>query len=133
MMPGLLIRGPRYLAVSVVCVVVNNALLIGLDRLGVYYGLNVLISAAVMIPFSFALQVRVTFACEPTLRAFVRYAAILLVNLPAAFFLLALIHDWGRGSMPYAAPVVTMIMFLWNFVGSHWALLAPRSSSGQPG
>lgn len=130
MMPRLLIRGPRYLAVSLVCVLVNNILLIGLDRLGVYYGLNVLISAAVMIPFSFALQVRVTFACPATLRAFFRYAAILLVNTPAAFLLLALIHDWGRVSMPYAAPAVTMIMFLWNFVGSHWALLARRRAPG---
>lgn len=132
MMYALRIRGPRYLRVSVVCVVLNNLLLIGLDQWGVYYGLNLLISAAVMIPLSFALQVRVTFACEPTWRAFVRYAAILLVNTPAAFLLLAVIHDWGRLAMPYAAPAVTIIMFLWNFVGSHWALLARRSAPDQP-
>ena len=131
-MTRLLVRGPRYVAVSLVCVLINNLLLIELDRLGVYYGFNVLISAAVMIPFSFAMQVHITFACEPSWRSFVRYAMILLVNTPAAWLLLALIHDKGGLAMIYAAPIVTMVMFVWNFAGSHWALLIRKPTAGKP-
>jgi hypothetical protein len=56
---------------------------------------------------------------------------IMLVNTPAAWLLLALIHDHDDVPMIYAAPLVTVVMFLWNFVGSHWALLArkPRKNS----
>jgi putative flippase GtrA len=131
-MRSMLVRGPRYVAVSVVCVLINNLLLIGLDSAGVYYGLNVLISAALMIPLSFAMQVHITFACEPSWRAFAKYAAVMLVHTPAAWLLLALIHDRGGVPMLYSAPIVTVLMFVWNFVGSHWALLARKPAASSP-
>lgn len=119
-------RSPRYIAVSLLCIAVNNALLIGLDRLGIYYGLSVLISAAIMIPLAYFLQIRVTFAAAPSFHAFWRYAAVMIVNTPAAFLLLLLIHDLGGVGMGVAAPVVTGILFIWNFTTSGWAIYSRR-------
>ncbi|GGJ58044.1 hypothetical protein CDQ92_00710 [Sphingopyxis bauzanensis] len=119
-------HGPRYVAVSLFCIVFNNALLIGLDWTGVHYGAAVLISAAVMIPLSYALHCMLTFATEPGWRAFARYSAVLIVNTPIAWLLFLLVHDWGAMPMLFAAPVVTGLLFVWNFFTSGWAI-APRS------
>jgi putative flippase GtrA len=124
MMFAKLRRSPIYVTVSVVCVLFNNVLLIWLDRLSVYYAVSVIISAAVMIPLSFVLHSRFTFAVEPSALSFWRYASVQIVNTPAAWLLLLIIHDKGGVPMIYAAPIVTFILFVWNFAGSGWAMLA---------
>lgn len=121
-------RVPRYTAVSLFCVLFNNVLLIALDAGGVHYGAAVLISAAVMIPLSYTLQRLFTFAAEPGWAAFARYAAVQLVNTPIAWLLLLLIHDWGSLPMLFAAPLVTGLLFVWNFFTSGWAI-APRAAA----
>lgn len=120
-------RVSHYTAVSLFCVLFNNVLLIALDAAGIHYGAAVLISAAVMIPLSYALHCTLTFAAEPGWRAFVRYFGVQIVNTPVAWLLFLLIHDWGGLAMLFAAPVVTGLLFLWNFLTSGWAI-APRSA-----
>lgn len=119
-------RAPRYTAVSLFCVLFNNVLLIALDAAGIHFSIAVLISAAVMIPLSYALHCTLTFAAEPGWRAFGRYFAVLIVNTPIAWLLFLLIHDWGGLPMLFAAPVVTGLLFVWNFLSSNWAM-APRA------
>lgn len=125
-------RGPAYIAVSAACVLFNNALLIWLDRMSVHYTLSVLISAALMIPLSFVLHSRFTYAVERTSAAFCRYASVSIVNTPIAWVLFYIIHDQRGLAMAISAPVVTGILFLWNFAGSDWAIAA-RSSNGPVG
>jgi putative flippase GtrA len=115
-------QGPRYIAVSLFCVLFNTILLISLDWAGLHYGASVLISAAVLIPLSYALHCTFTFAAEPGWRAFWRYAAAQIVNTPLAWLLFLLIHDWGALPMVFAAPLVIGLLFLWNFFTSGWAI-----------
>jgi putative flippase GtrA len=129
MMLSALARGPRYVGVAAVCIAVNNALLIALDAAGIYYGLSVILSAIVMIPLSYSLQLRLTFRGEPSWPAFGRYAAVMLVNTPLAWLLLWLIHDKGSLPMVWAAPIITFILFIWNYVASGWAILARRTKA----
>lgn len=119
-------RSSVYAAVSLFCVLFNNALLIGLDYMSVHYTLSVLISAAIMIPLSFFLHARFTYAVEPTSASFWRYASVLILNTPAAWLLFLIIHDRGGLPMLYAAPIVTVILFAWNYVASAWAIIARR-------
>jgi putative flippase GtrA len=119
-------RPPRssiYVAVSAFCVLFNNLLLICLDRVHVHYSVSVLISAAVMIPLSFFLHARFTYAVELTSSAFWRYASVLVCNTPAAWLLFLVIHDLGGLPMLYAAPVVTLILFIWNYILTGWAMV----------
>jgi len=117
-------RAPRYLGVSIACIAINNALLILLDAAGVYYGISVLISAAVMIPLGFLLQSRLTFSAVGGWPAFARYAAVMIVNTPLAWLLLWAIHGQAGVPMLYASPLMTGILFLWNYLASGWAILA---------
>ena len=122
-------RSSMYVAVSAFCVLFNNVLLIWLDRVHVHYTLSVIISAAIMIPLSFFLHARFTYAVEPTAAAFWRYASVLICNTPAAWLLFLLIHNLGGVAMLYAAPIVTLILFVWNYILSGWAILTPKERS----
>jgi len=124
-------RAPRYTAVSLFCVLFNNFLLIALDEVGIHYAVAVVISAGIMIPLAYALHSAVTFGAEPGWRAFARYFWVQIVNTPIAWLLFLLIHDWGDFPMLFAAPLVTGLLFLWNYFSSGWAIVphtATRSS-----
>jgi len=118
---------PRYLGVSLACILFNNALLILLDDVGVHYAVAVLISAMVMIPAGFLLQSRFTFAASGSWHAFFRYTTVLIVNIPLAWLLLWAIHDQARLPMLYASPLMTLMLFVWNYLASGWAILARPS------
>lgn len=113
---------PRYLAVSLFCFVANNLLLIALDRAGLALWLMILISGCVMIPLGFILQALVTFSVPLSWPSLRRYSLVLLPNLPLAWVLLWLLRDQFGLAMEWAAPAVTLLLFLWTAVGSAWAL-----------
>ncbi|MDI1294865.1 MAG: GtrA family protein [bacterium] len=125
-MNGLLRRGPRYIAISLFCMALSNTILIGMDRAGFSYSAGVLISAAILIPVGFLLQARVTFAVPLRWDAFFRYAGALSLNVPLSWLALFLIHDLGGLDMLWAAPISTILLFLWTYLTSSWALAARR-------
>lgn len=122
-MNRLIASSPRYLAVSVLCMVLNAVLLIALDRAGVHYVISVLVSAAVLIPLSYAIHVVWTYRVEGGGRSFGRYSATQIVNTPIALFLFFIIHDRLALAMEWAAPIVIALMFLYNFLSSFWAIV----------
>lgn len=129
MIHPLLLRGPRYLAVTLFCFVFNNVLLLALSRMGLHYVWCVLISIAVMIPLSYWLHARYTFgtSCEHT--TFVRFAAAQALNIPVSLVLFYLLRDRLNLSMNIAVPLSTSVMFAWNFVAAWWALQASQRTS----
>lgn len=129
-MKALLRRGPRYAAVSLFCLLLSNAILIGADRIGWSSGAAVLSSAAVLIPVGFLLQARVTFAVEPTADAFLRYAVALATNVPLSWLVLLVVHDLCGIDMAIAAPLATILLFFWTYFTSSWALRRRRNPQG---
>lgn len=121
-MNALLASSPRYLTVSIICVVLNMMLLVSLDQAGIHYTVAVLVSALVLIPTSYALHLAVTYRVAPRIGSFLRYAATQLVNTPAAIVLFFLIRDRAGLPMIWAAPTVTALMFLYNITSSFWAI-----------
>ncbi|WP_332781298.1 GtrA family protein [Sphingomonas sp. PB2P19] len=115
-------RELRYVGVSGCCALVNNALLIGLDSAGLGALGCVLVSAIVMIPLAYILHTRWTFATVAESAGFVRYAAVALLNLPASALLVLLLHDWVRLPMVAVAPIVTIVLFCFNFFAARWSI-----------
>ena len=129
-MKAMFASGPRYLVIAATCVLLNNTFLIGLDALGVHYVITVIASAMLLIPLSYWLHLRFTYRLEGGQRSFWRYAGVQAVNTPAALALFFLIHDLAGLPMTAAAPLITVLMFLYNFSGSFWAIVfghAPRA------
>lgn len=130
-MQRLLASSPRYVLVALFCVLLNNAFLIGLDMLGIHYVLSVIASALLLIPLSYWLHLHFTYRVEGGQRSFWRYAGVQIVNTPAALLLFFLIHDLAGLPMMAAAPLITLLMFLYNFLGSFWAILLGRKPSAK--
>ena len=115
-------KGSSYGVVSVVCFVLNNLLLIGMDALGQPLWLTLAVSATAMILLGFVLQSFFTFEAPLSWPAFGRYTLMMLPNIPLAYGLLWLLHDRLSMPMHFAAPIATTLMLLWNAAGSAWAL-----------
>jgi putative flippase GtrA len=53
-----------------------------------------------------------------------RYALAMAVNLPGSIALMFVFCDLAGLPVAAAAPATTVILFLWNFAMSHWAIVA---------
>lgn len=122
----LLRRGPRYLAVTAFCFVFNNFLLLALSWQGLHYVWCVLISMAVMIPLSYWLHARLTFAQSCERSTFMRFAATQAINVPGSLLLFYIFRDRLHLSMDFAVPLSTTAMFAWNFFSAWWSMQASR-------
>jgi putative flippase GtrA len=114
-------RSGRYFVVAVVCAILHNSIMIGLDRLGAHYVVCQTASAAVLTPAGYLLQGRMTYRTERSWRDFGRYAAALLTNYPVAIALLWLLCDMLKLDMMWAAPISMLVLFVWNYATSTWA------------
>ena len=112
----------RYLAVSAFCAALHNAIMIGLDFAGVHYGLSLLASAVVLVPTGYFALARFTFEARCSRPAFARYAGVVLVNTPGSFIALWALYDTLGLPMWIAAPVATIILMIWNYLTSRWAI-----------
>lgn len=129
-MTRLLSTSPRYLAISLICFVLNTALLIGLDRVGVHYVGSVIVSGFVLTLVSYRLHIVWTFRVDGNTVTFARYALAQSVNTPIALALMFVFYDRMGLTMAIAAPAVILLMFLYNFLSSYWAI-AVRSTCSE--
>lgn len=118
---------PGYMIVAVTCIALNNAILIGLDIAGVHYVVSSVIAALVIIPASYALHAALTYRIKPGKTTFWRYAGLQAVNTPATVCLLFLFYDLGGLPMIYAAPLLTGIMFVYNYFAGFWAIASHKA------
>lgn len=119
-------RSPRYLIVSIVCAIVYNGIMIGLDRLKVQFALSQAASAAVLLPFGYLMQARVTFTTQRSWRDFARYSAALITNYPVAVATLWALCDILQLDMVWASPISMVVLFVWNYATSAWAFSRRR-------
>lgn len=113
---------PRYTFVAILCVLLHNSILIGMDALGANIFWCQTASAAVLLPVGFWLQSYVTFQCARSWGGFFRYSAALLTNFPVALVALWVTRDLLSLPMWAAAPFSSATLFCWNYLASSWAL-----------
>jgi putative flippase GtrA len=113
---------PRYLLVGLTCALMHIAIMIGCDALGLHYVAASLISFLIVIGFGFALHCYFTFSQPPSARSFLLYAAGMAMNFPVWIVLLFLFCDVAGLTVPIAAPLAMILLFVWNFAASHWAI-----------
>lgn len=109
------------MVVAIVCALLHNGIMIGLDRLGVHYVLCQTASAGVLLPLGYLLQGQLTFEAKRSWRDFARYSAALITNFPVAIIALWLLCDVLALDMIWASPISMVVLFAWNYVTSAWA------------
>ena len=116
-------RLSRFATVGAFCALIANIAVIVLVRLG--FG-SLVASALAFGPVlitGYALHSMFTFAIRPSRDSFFRYTLATLANFPLWAAALYLLGDVLHISIAVAAPVTTMLMFLWNCVAARWAFI----------
>lgn len=120
---ALLDRVRRYTTVGAVCAIVHNIVMIGSDLAGIHYFPATLISVAVVTPLGYFLHCRFTFRKGRSLTDFLRFAGGIAVGYPLSLALMALFVSSFGWPVAVAAPLATIILFLFNYLWAHWAIL----------
>jgi len=117
-------RAPRYAVGGAFCALLHNVIMIALDRVGVYYGVSLLISFAITTPVGYAFHSVVTFRKAWNWQGFRRY----MTGITSAFFVSALLMfifcTIMRVPVPIATPITTILMFFYNYVLARWSILS---------
>lgn len=119
---------PIYSVAAVALAVLHNAIMIGLDWFGVHYVLCQLASAAVLLPVGYLTMSGAIFRTRRSWTAFASYSAILISNLPISLALLWLLRGELALPMIIAAPLSSLMLYMWNYVASFFAL----NRTGEP-
>ncbi|WP_408589306.1 GtrA family protein [Novosphingobium sp.] len=115
-----------YFFVAAGCLLLHNAIVIAGDALGQPLWLSMLVSFVIVNSVGYMGHCRVTFRAPATPIGFVRYAAAMSTNAPAAYALIWLLHDAVGLPMVLAAPAASALMLAINYLLSRWAIVQPR-------
>ena len=116
----------RYLVVGAGVTVVNNVVLIGGDRLGLGYGPLMAASWAISGSLGYVLHSRYTFRAAHGWGAYARFMGAVALGVPLALAMLAGLKSGLGLKMWIAAPVATLGMLLYNYLGARVTILWRR-------
>ncbi len=120
----------RFFTVGLACALLHNAIMIAGDWLGLHYVASSFISFAIVVVLGYLLHSGWTFrAVVRSGPSFARYALVASANLPLSLAGMFLFVDLLGFSVPIASPLVTVLLFVMNYVGNRWALKAKRESA----
>ena len=115
----------RFLSVGVACALLHNAIMLGGHWLGLHYAVSTFISFGVVVLFGYSLHSTWSFPnAERGRTPFARYVLVASANLPLSLAGMFAFVDLGGLSVPLAAPLVTLLLVMFNFLGGRWALRA---------
>ena len=116
-------RIPRYTVVGAICAAIYNGMMIAGDALGVHYAVSTGVAFVIIVITGYALHCLYTFSEKLSMRGFARYTAAMLLTLPFSLGGMFLLRDVAHLPMWFASPFLTGVMFCWNFVAAHWAVV----------
>jgi putative flippase GtrA len=118
-------RGRIYIVIALVCAIANYAIMVAIERSGGHYLLGTIVAFSIVTPLSYFLHSRFTFAERLSWQKFCRFVIAVAATYPAALGLLAIFCSGLGMSVVFAIPIATAILFIWNFIAAHWAILPP--------
>ena len=116
-------KSVRYLANSMVCAAVSNIIMIGGDWIGIRYAILVAIAWFVTGTLAYFLHVNVTFRTIGRFPKYLQFLAGAAVGIPYSLFLFFIFEYFLNFPMLISSPIVTLIMFIYNYVNARIAIL----------
>lgn len=120
---ALLDRGRRYTLVGALCALAHNAIMIGGDAAGLHYFPATILSFLLVTPLGFALHCRFTFREPTSVDRFLRFASGIAAGYPLSLALMALFCSGLGLKVIIAAPLATLLLFVFNYLSAHWAIV----------
>ncbi len=121
-MPRLLHHFGRFGLVSLLCALLNIAILTIGERWGAHYVLLVFLSFALCVVIGYAAHARLSFARAMSPAGFVRYVLAMAMNIPVSLAALWLLRDVAAMPMLVAATLATLATIVYNYLSSRWAI-----------
>jgi len=119
----------RFLSVGLACALLHNVIMITGDWLGFHYVISSFLSFAIVVGFGYWLHSAWTFPGAERGRApFARYFLMASANLPLSIGCMFVFVDLVGLSVPVATPLATVLLAMFNFLASRWALRAGRTA-----
>ncbi|PWB92644.1 hypothetical protein C5689_17135 [Methylosinus sporium] len=125
--PALPMRFPRFILVGGLCALLNNVSVIGFGFVGVHYISATLLAFGPILVIGYVLHSSITFDAAASWPSFARYALTMLANCPLWFASLYILGDLADLPMAIAAPLATILITLWNYNCTRWALSRVRA------
>lgn len=116
-------KGIRFTMVGGSCAILHNLIMFAGDLNGLHYAVSSLISFAVVTTIGFSLHSAFTFRGTAQDSSFIRYALAMAANYPLSIAALFVLIDLIGFPVWIAAPVSTVLLFVWNFTMSRWAIV----------
>lgn len=114
-------RLPWHLLIGAFCALVSNVLIIGLVWNGFSYISATVITFIPTLLAGYFLHGFFTYRAKPRRTSFIIYSASMLGNYPLWFAALYLLMDVEGLSIEFAAPMTTLLLFVWNYISAGWA------------
>lgn len=126
-MTAFLWRTSRYAQVGLLCALINNAIVIGMDHFSYAYALSVTLASLVSLTVGYLLHSAYTFRARATVGGWLRFCTAnvsgFLISMALMFVMCSLIGL----SASLAMPIVTVILFVWNYLVAHLVIAEPRA------
>ena len=114
----------RFILVGGFCAALSNVLVIVLVHVGMNIALASTIAFFPVLVIGYALHSCFTFGADSTRISFARYTLATATNFPLWLCSLYLLCSALHLPVAIAAPLTTLLLFLWSFVLIHWAFNA---------
>jgi putative flippase GtrA len=120
----------RFLTVGLACALLHNVIMITGAWLGMHYVASSFASFAVVVLFGYWLHTAWTYrGAERGHVSLARYALTMSANLPLFIAGMFVCVELAGIGVPIAAPLVTVLLVAFNFVGTRWALRVKRGGA----
>ena len=126
-MTAFLWRTGRYAQVGLLCALINNAIVIGMDRLASPYPLSVTVGSIVSLTVGYLLHAAYTFRARATFAGWLKFGAANVSGFLLSMALMFVMCSLVGLSASVAMPLVTVILFVWNYIVAH--LIIPEPSA----
>jgi len=114
---------PRYVVVGAFCAGLYNAIMIAGDALKVSYVWSTVFAFVLLVLVGYALHCLYTFSEKLSVRGLARYTGAMLLTLPLSLGGIWLFRGLAHLPMWIASPLLTLSLFVWNFVATRWAVV----------
>jgi putative flippase GtrA len=118
----LLRRPSRYAQIGLICALLSNALIIGLDQVGVHYLVSTVAAPLVVTGIGYLLHCAYTFEVPRSFPALIRFFATTAVSSLLAILLMVILCSGFGLSASAAIPIATVLLFGWNYALATWAI-----------
>ena len=122
-------RTGRYAVVGLLCALLNNAIVIGMDRFHIHYAVSVMAAYFVVTVAGYLLHAAYTFRVNASLKGWLRFASANLSGFPLAMGSMFVLCNLLGLRVAIAMPVATALLFIWNYALAYLVVGRPTPAT----